>query len=172
MLPDFLKKSFQISTFCPSGKSNMLMKEVVHKVTNAVLEYACNTDWPLGVSPCFEADSCSGSQEFSLSVMQPECSTLLPLSSKINFNIIVCAYKTNQSYSNNRLMKDRFQNRNPTRPIHGPCFLLFNRWKSRWIQAPSLFQWRRRIYFCSGTDPAHCYAQFYGVLKLPRVIVK
>jgi len=51
------------------------MNQAVHKLTNTVLEHACNSDWPLGVSPCFEADSCSGSQEFSLCVMHPECST-------------------------------------------------------------------------------------------------
>jgi len=59
MLPDFRKKNFQISTLCPSGKSNMFVKQAVHKVTNTVLEHDCNTDWPLGVSPCLEADNCS-----------------------------------------------------------------------------------------------------------------
>jgi len=178
MLPDFLKKIFQISTLCHSGKCNMLMNQMTNKLPNTTLEHAFITDWPLRLSPCFEADSCSGSREFSLSVIQSECSTtfsintLPPLSCNINFNIIIYSYKTNQRYSNYRLMKDRFQNWNPTRPIHGPTVLpSFPPTKISFNSGPvfipvtsqdlSLFR-----------DPAHCYAQFYSVLKLPHVIVK
>lgn len=65
MFPDFRNENFP-DLDCPSGKRNMLMKQAVRKVTYTMLEHTCKTDWPLGVSPCFESDSSSDGQEFSL----------------------------------------------------------------------------------------------------------